>query len=396
MSGLAPATTGVYFNWQDWRVNRMLKDHTTLPHHFRDNGYRTLGGGKLYHAASLSARGFTGLLDARPWDEFYPSKTRQMPEEIRPDNFPVNGNKAFYRGHMDWAPLDIDTNEMADAKVVDWAVGHLSEESDEPLFLAVGIYRPHIPWWTPREYFDRNPIESIVLPEAPPDDLDDVPEAGKAMARRHWQKWTVDNGKWKEAVQGYNASVSFADDMVGRLLDALETGPHADNTIVVLWTDHGYHLGQKEHWEKFALWEQTTRVPLIVSAPGTELQAGATCDQPVSLLDLYPTLAELTATPLVESLDGESLVPLLRTPDSETGRSVVCTQGYRNHAVRTDRWRYIRYEDGSEELYDQLNDAKNFHNLAGDARYASMKREMISRLPKVDAELHPEENYNRR
>ncbi len=184
--------------------------------------------------------------------------------------------------------------------------------------------------------------------------------------------------------------------MVGRLLVALETGPHADNTIVVLWADHGYHLGQKEHWEKFALWEQTTRVPLIVSAPGTELQAGATCDQPVSLLDLYPTLAELTATPLVESLDGESLVPLLRTPDSETGRSVVCTQGYRNHAVRTDRWRYIRYEDGSEELYDQLNDAKNFHNLVGDARYASVKREMISRLPKVDAELHPEENYNRR
>lgn len=399
MTGLAPATTGVYLNSQDWRANRVLKDRTTLPRHFKNNGYKTLAGGKLYHAASLSNGMYEGYLDPRPWDEYFPSKNRQMPEEIDPPKVPANGNPKFYNGHMDWAALNIDTEDMADAKVVSWAEKHLSKKHNKPLFLAVGIYRPHIPWWTPREYFDRNPIENIVLPEVPQNDLDDVPEAGRAMRKQGWQKWMVDNGKWKEAVQGYNASVSFADDMIGRLLTALENGPLADNTIIVLWTDHGYHLGQKEHWEKFTLWEQTTRVPLIVAAPG-KFKTSVACNQAVSLLDIYPTLNELCRIPLAENLDGTSLVPLLDDPGLETGRSVVCTQDFQNHAIRSDKWRYIRYADGSEELCDQLKDPKNFRNLLvlrspeGEAeaalkKYHSVKQKLATWLPNYNAEPHP-------
>lgn len=388
LTGLAPTTTGVYLNSQDWRANHILKDRTTLPKHFQNNGYTTLGGGKLYHAASLSGGMHEGYLDARPWDEYFPSKGQQLPKEVEPAKIPTNGNPKHYRGYMDWAALDIDTDEMADAKVVSWAEKQLSREHGKPLFLAVGIYRPHIPWWTPKAYFDRNPIEKVELPRVIKNDLTDVPEAGRAMRKQGWHKWMEESGKWKEAVQGYNASVSFTDDMVGRLLTALEEGPLADNTIIVLWSDHGYHLGQKEHWEKFALWEQTTRVPLIVAAPGM-FKTGESSGAPVSLLDIYPTLNELCGIPLSSKLDGTSLVPLLKHPDSETGRSVICTQAFGNHAIRSDKWRYIRYADGSEELYDQIKDPENFHNLAGKKHYHSIKQELATWLPTYNAEPHP-------
>lgn len=394
MTGLAPSTSGVYLNSNDWRVNRVLKNRTTLPQHFRNNGYKTLGGGKLYHAASLSPGMYEGYLDATPWDEYYPSKSRQMPEEVDSKSIPANGNPNHYQGHMDWAALDIDTNEMADAKVVAWAEEQLAREHEKPLFLAVGIYRPHIPWWTPREYFDRHPIEEVVLPEVIENDLSDVPEAGRAMRKQGWHQWISENGKWEEAVRGYNASVSFTDDMIGRLLDALQEGPMSDNTIIVFWTDHGYHLGQKEHWEKFALWEQTTRVPLILAYPEIKGK-GAACDQPVSLLDVYPTLNELCGIPLAEKLDGRSLVPQIENPERETGRAIVTTQGYRNHAVRSDRWRYILYADGSEELYDQYADPKNFYNLAAEKSYDTVKTELAAWLPKVNAEEHPTFNGQR-
>ena len=229
----------------------------------------------MYHAASLTNGMYEGYMDARPWDEYYPSKRRQMPEEVDPPRVPMHSNPKFYNGHFDWAALDIETDEMADAKVVNWAVNQLSRKHDAPLFLAVGIYRPHIPWWTPKEYFDRHPTDEVELPEVIEDDLADVPEIGVKMRKQGWHQWLVNNDKWKDAVRGYNASVSFTDDLVGRLLDALENGPLADNTIIVFWADHGYHLGQKEHWEKFALWGQTTRVPMIVAAPGMKNQGKA-------------------------------------------------------------------------------------------------------------------------
>jgi arylsulfatase A-like enzyme len=395
ISGIAPFTSGVYLNRQDWRENVMLKDWETLPQHFQKNGYKTLGGGKIYHAHSLNKDAFAGFLDPRYWDAYYPSKEQQMPIELAPEQFPVNGNEKFYNGYFDWDAMDIEDDEMADAKVVRWAEEQLSQAHDKPLFLAVGIYRPHVPWWTPAKYFDIHPIDEIVLPEVLENDLDDVPSAGQKMARRHWQAWMVENNKWEEAVQAYFASVSFADEMIGRLLTALENGPMAKNTVIVLWTDHGYHLGQKEHWEKFALWEQTTRVPLILAAPG-KFKANKACAEAVSLLDIYPTLSELCGTEAPVGLDGFSLVPLMKNPSRKTGRAVVCTQGFQNHAVRSYKWRYIRYKDGSEELYDQVNDPKNFHNLAKLEQYASIKGKLAKWLPKEDAPEHPTGNAQSR
>ncbi len=387
LTGMRPTTSGVYFNNQDWRESSRLKDIVTLPEHFRNHGYQVMGGGKLYHAASLSEKGHTGLLDGDSWDVYFPSKNQQLEKEALPEKIPMNGSKEYYKGFFDWAALDIADDEMGDAKVVSWASKQLSRVHDKPLFLGVGIYRPHIPFYTPKPYFDLYPEDELVLPGIVEGDLDDIPKAGQAMARRDWHQWVEENNQWKSFVRAYFASVSFADAMVGRLVDALDSGPNAGNTVVVLWSDHGYHLGHKEHWEKFALWEQTTRVPLIFSAPGIE--GGSVCHHPASLLDVYPTLAALTNTGVEPQWDGESLVPFLKDPGAESNRAVVITQGPGNHAVRSNSWRYIRYADNTEELYDHENDPDEFTNLAALPGFEPVIREHAVHLPESEAELDP-------
>ncbi|MCP5116488.1 MAG: sulfatase [bacterium] len=289
---------------------------------------------------------------------------------------------------FDWAPVVAEDSAMADGQVVGWAERQLARERDEPLFLAVGIYRPHVPWYVPEKYFDMFPLEEIELPKVLEGDLDDVPEAGKRNLRRKWQSWIVENNQWKKAVQGYLASIAFADVMVGRLLDALERSGRERQTVIVLWSDHGYHLGVKEHWEKFALWEQTTRVPLIFVAPGITSE-GARSKRPVSALDIYPTLAGLCGLPLPGHIEGRSLLPLLDDPDAEWNHAAVSTHLRNNHAVRSERFRYIRYADGSEELYDHLDDPLEWRNLAGRPDYAAVTAGMRKWLPKVNAEPDP-------
>ena len=385
LTGLLASTSGVYFNWQDWRQCERLKGVVTLPEHFQQQGYKTLGGGKIYHAHSLSAEAYEGFMDPAPWDAFFPSKTQQMPMEIDPPKMPVNGHPTFYRSHFDWSAMDLTDDEMADGQVVNWAVKQLSQSHQKPLFLAVGIYRPHIPWYTPKHWFERYPIGSVKLPEVRPDDLDDVPDVGKELARQHWQKWMVENDKWREGVQAYLASVNFADAMVGRLLDALDAGPMAKNTVVVLWSDHGYHLGHKEHWEKFALWEQTTQVPMIISVPDGATGQTAT---PASLLDVYPTLVDLCGGAQAH-LEGKSLRPWIENPSAPVGPPVVTTHGPNRHAVRSEHWRYIRYDDGSEELYDHRSDPQEFRNLAGRPEVAKVVATHAAALPTRNVDLSP-------
>ena len=287
---------------------------------------------------------------------------------------------------------------MGDAQVVSWAEGRLKRRSSEPRFLAVGIYRPHLPWYVPQEYFDRHPLEEIELPKVLDNDLDDLPQAAKNLLKIEWQKFVVENGQWKAAVQGYLASMSFADDMVGRLLTALKQSGRDKKTIVVLWSDHGYHVGVKQHWEKFALWDQTTRVPLIIRAPNVT-KAGSRSDEPVSLLDLYPTLAELCGLELPGHLEGRSLVSLLNGTATEWRHAAVSTDKPNNHAVRDKRYRYIRYEDGSEELYDHETDPLEWRNLAGDEKHAGVMTRLAEWLPKVNVppiERDPENRPQRR
>jgi arylsulfatase A-like enzyme len=198
----------------------------------------------------------------------------------------------------------------------------------------------------------------------------------------------VKHAQWKAAVQGYLASIAFMDEQLGRVLDALDKGPLAKNTFIVFWTDHGWHLGEKQHWRKFALWEEATRTPVIIAAPGVT-EPKTRCDAPVSLLDLYPTLVQLAGLPSPADLEGASLMPLLQDPKASWKHVAVTTHGKGNHAVRDRRWRYIRYADGSEELYDHAEDPGEFTNRAGEAALEPVKVRLRAHLPQVNVDESP-------
>lgn len=368
MTGIRPSTSGVYKNADPWRD--ALPDAVTLPQHFMASGYTALGSGKIYHGR---------FPDPPSWDVYFPSKTNQKPDDPMPQGRPLNGIKNT--AHFDWGPVNATDEEMGDTQVANWVIDQLGKEHNKPFFLACGMYRPHLPWYVPPQYFQQYPLEDIQLPKTLANDLADVPPAGIDMAKPGGDHAKVTrNNQWKPAVQGYLASIAFTDTQIGRVLDAFDSSPHKDNTIIVFWTDHGWHLGEKEHWRKFALWEEATRTPVIIVAPGLT-KAGTRCDRPVNLLDLYPTLVELCGLPDNERLEGKSLVPLLKDPGANWERPSLTTHGRNNHGLRSDRYRYIRYADGSEELYDHQNDPMEYKNLAADPEYSAAKKRMANWLP---------------
>jgi len=370
MTGRRPSTTGVYHNSQPWRP--AMPDAVTLSQHFIKAGYQVHGGGKIFHGA---------FPERASWEEYFAQRRDPLAGASAKPKKKKNKEGADGRP-FPFGPLDVADADMADVKLTDWAVDELAQETDRPFFLAVGIYKPHLPWHVPQKYFDLYPISDVTRPIVPENDLDDVPSAGRAMAKPQGDhRKIVEGGHWDAAVQAYLAAIAFTDGQIGRLLDALDASPHADNTIVVLWGDHGWHLGEKEHWRKFALWEEATRVPLFVSVPGVT-SAGTQCGRTVSLLDLYPTLVELCHLPPEEGLEGDSIARLLADPAAEWDRPAVTTHGRNNHAVRSERWRYIRYEDGSEELYDHEHDPMEWKNLAGDSQWNDVKASLAKYLPK--------------
>ena len=400
MTGVAPSSSGIYHNGQQWRESPQLAKAVTLPEHFRNGGYTAYGGGKIFHALSWITDGYGKQQnESKLWDHYWPSATSPMPDPQWPAaavaNRAANGylhSKPIAVGkeikgrpphYFDWAPDDQPESGTADYQVVDWAIGELAKQRDKPFFHAVGIFRPHIPWYAPTKYFDLYPAKDVFLPKVKDDDLADVPSAGQRSIRKAWHRWLVANDEWRGAVRGYLASISFADAQVGRLINALDKSPHAKNTIVVLWSDHGMHLGEKQQWEKFTLFEEATRVPLIVIAPGVT-QAGSVCSRPVSLLDVYPTLNELCSLPKGDDLDGLSLVPLLRNPQAERERPAVTTWGKDNHAARGRRYRYIRHPDGTQQLYDHKVDPNEWNNLAGDPQFADVIASHRKWLPKSE------------
>ena len=372
MTGVLPSRSGVYVNAQDWRENPVLQKATTLPQHFMAHGYKAMGSGKIYHG---------GFPHAASWDEYWPSQEVNRPNDPEPPEKPWRAGPAA-KQHFDWGGLEVEDDAMSDSKVADWVIGQLKKDHEKPFFLACGIFRPHLPWYVPQKYFDMYPVDEIALPNINENDLDDVPEAGRAMARLDDHHRVVDNGKWREAVQAYLACITFADACVGRVLDALETSAYRDNTLVVLWSDHGWHLGEKLHWRKFALWEEATHNVLLFAGPG--IAPGQRSDAPVNLLDIYPTLIDCCGLGPREGLDGVSLKPLLDDPNAPWERPSLTTYQYKNHALRTRRWRYIQYEDGSEELYDHSVDDLEWTNLAADPAYEDVKRELREWLPKTN------------
>jgi arylsulfatase A-like enzyme len=408
--GKQPFHTGIYGN--DHNILKLQPQLVLLPEYFKARGYRTFGTGKLLHQNDHGRYDESFAAEQR-WSPFTGQQVEYTPEELpskataRPRHVlePAPGGKRVvlpFNGlpsdrapqspageSFDWGPVEVSDGAMGDAKIADWAAERLRRRHEQPFFLAVGFYRPHIPLFAPRRYFDLYPTESVVLPPTRKDDLGDLSATARRLALEPVTAGThatvVRHNQWKQAVAAYLACVSFVDAQVGRLLDALERGPHADHTVIVFWGDHGWHLGEKQHWGKWTGWERATRVPLVIvpAKVGPErFPAGAVCRQPVGLIDLYPTLLDLCALPAKPDLDGASLVPQLRDPAAST-RPALTTFGPGNHAVRDDRWRLIRYADGSEELYDHDQDPHEWQNLAADRRFASVRDRLAKSLPPV-------------
>jgi arylsulfatase A-like enzyme len=252
---------------------------------------------------------------------------------------------------------------------------------------------PHLPNYAPQEYFDRFPLEDIKLPEGfREDDLDDVPAAHSKMAHNPWLKRIRAMNQWKPAIQAYLACTSMVDDLIGQIVGALEKSNYADNTIIVLWSDHGFQLGEKERWAKYSLWERATRVNLVWVVPGVT-KPGSTSARPVNLLDIYPTLASLTGCkPPKKQLEGNDLTVLMKNPEATWNKTSVTSFGYKNYGIRSERYRYIVYADGTEELYDHQKDKWEWHNLVGNSDYAEVKEKMRKGIP--DHHEPPGPTYN--
>lgn len=372
LSGLRPGRTGVYGLAPSIRGVPGFAEVTLLPGHFRNNGYRTAVGGKLYHA--YPAPRFRG----RDFDEWGPECDfgPLPPEKFIRTPSPLR--------LVDWGVFPAHDEQQNDRVIADWAIGRLREPSEKPRLVAVGFGKPHVPCFASKKWFDLYPPGSLTMPEVPEDDLADVPPFSRYL---HWDlpeprlEWLRDSGEWEDLVRAYLACISYVDSEIGRVLKALDDSGATANTVVVLWSDHGWHLGEKGISGKNSLWERATRVPLIIAGPG--IRSGR-CEEPVELLDLYPTLSALAGLPVPEGLDGISLVPQLNNPSTPRERPAITTANQGNHAIRDRHWRYIRYADGSEELYDHRGDPDEWKNLADVPGHAAEKTRLAKWLPLPD------------
>jgi len=366
MSGLRPGSSGVYENNHDF--TKYIPTDITLTTQFRKAGYYVCGAGKIYHGS---------VHRPEEWDDYGGRGDRKSEDKI------VRG-PAVSAGRLDITPLDCRDEDMPDYHCVSYGLQQLSQPRDKPLFVAVGIVKPHLPWSVPRKYYEMFPLEKIELPPYREDDLDDLPPAGVRMAKPEGDHAAIlaeGVTSWKKAVQAYLATISFCDAMVGRLMDGFDKSPYRENTIVCFWSDHGWHLGEKHHWRKFALWEEAARAPMIWVVPGLT-KANARCDRAVDFMSIYPTLCDLCGIAVPSHVQGVSLRPLLKDPAAPWPSPAVTTYRYMNHTVRSEQWRYIRYADGGEELYDEARDPYEWKNLAGQSDAAAKKAELGKWFPK--------------
>jgi len=384
LTGLPPYRTGIYENWVPWR--EYIPEAVTIPQYFTKHGYWSAGAGKIFH---------NSFPDPLSWEDYFPSKTKHFPPYIYPDYRPANMPyyEDMYR-EFDWWGHDRPDEDTGDYKSVQWVGERLQGSFDRPFFLACGLYRPHLPWFVPKKYFEMFPLDTVKLPEIMEDDLDDLPEAALQLIQRQKTKYhdrVIQHGKWKEAVQAYLASITYADAMLGRLLDFLDTSPHADNTVIVLWSDHGWQLGEKTHWRKYALWENIANVHFMITvprgAPGLPRGArkGSRCRRAVSLQDIYPTLLDICGLPVRGDIGGHSLVPLLENPNKNWNHPAVTSVFTGDLAVSWENWRYLSYGDGGEELYDLESDPHEWKNLADDPGFSEIKKKMKAKLPENPA-----------
>ena len=366
-TGLRPTTTGITTNPSGWfRDHPDYRDVITMPQALEAAGYATAGFGKLFHLGHGNQR----------WPDWQ--------QQRRYGYGPLLHEHMKYRegdALSDWGTPPPDAGlrrgpqpsspEMAafDEDIARSAIEFLKDDHSRPFFLGCGLFRPHTPLYAPKRWFDHFPPDEVDLPKVKPDDTDDLPYFGSKPRREVdieapglWNHdWVLENDQWRSIVRAYLASTSYADEQVGRIVEAWKRNKLRKNTYLILFSDHGWHLGEKQHWGKAALWEQTTNVPLIVAGPG--IPKGVVSDAPVELLSLYPTLLDFAGVEAPDHLEGVSLLPLLEDATAEWPHAAVTTFS-EHHALKTERYRYIRYVDGSEELYDHESDPNEWNNLA--------------------------------
>lgn len=356
LSGLRPSTTGVYENDHTWRDALPVTE--TLTEYFMRHGYRVEGAGKIFHSKQTDFGAF-----------------HAYGKEADPDQA---GSKK--KDKFDFGPIDFPENQMPDYQTATYGVEFLQRKHEQPFFLAVGLIKPHLAWNVPKKHFDRFAAIDVKLPPYLANDLDDVPKSAiRPQAIKTHRSMTA-KGRWKDAVAAYLACINYADEQAGRVLDALEKSPYRDNTIVVVWGDHGWHLGEKDHWQKFTLWERSCRAPFVLHVPGMK-PAGRDCRRVVEFLDMYPTLVDLCGLPKKEGLEGVSLRPLIENPEAKWDRPAITSNGADKITVRTERWRYSRYPDG-EELYDEASDPNEWTNLAAKPEHKETKKQLNALLPR--------------
>ncbi|MBP8256302.1 MAG: sulfatase [Opitutaceae bacterium] len=399
ISGFMPNRSGVYGNGSNMRRSPLVQTHATLPEYFAKNGYQTFNRGKFFHKHSTPEGADEGQWAFTDWSPtggkggvdpnhlfsrqkgIYDGKKG---EALRSDD-PAERNDDGTE--FSWGPTREKREDTMDYHTAQWAAGTLAESHDKPFFLVVGIKKPHLPWYVPQEYFDRFPLESIKIPDYRLDDLDDIltPSGEKKFSQTADFKWVTQKERsdlFRRAVQAYLASAAYADDCVGMVLDALAKSAYKDNTIVMVFGDHGWHLGEKLRFRKATLWQEATRLPLMVRVPGVTTKRLESM-RVVNLMDLYKTLIELCNLPVNSDIDGRSFAPLLKNPSQPWPYPTMTVNGLGNASIRDERWYYIRYEDGTEEFYDMKADPMQWKNLAQskDREIVAAKKQLAAHYP---------------
>jgi arylsulfatase A-like enzyme len=379
LTGKSPANTGLYQLADGFQNSKVAMDATLLPEHFKENGYTTMWSGKIFHTTG-------NISETRPGEE----RMRAMWDDDRGHDGGY-GPMATVNNVTDTIPRTIWFNyqvwdgpesDFPDVVNSDLTIERLQGNYNEPFFMALGFYRPHNPWTVPKRFFDMYPLEQVQLPHVSDDDLEDLPDIAREWAHSPLKLEDLQRiGQWRLSVRAYLAAISFMDHHLGRVLDALDKSRYRDNTIVVLWSDNGFHMGEKHHFTKQTLWEQSAHVLSMIRVPGIAGK-GETRKQPVSLLDIYPTLVELCSLPgPKQTLDGESLVPLIRSKDYVRKQPAITYFKYGSISIRTQDWRYIRYYDGKEELYNEVQDPHELTNLANDPNHQGVINDLAQWVP---------------
>ncbi|MDO6439010.1 sulfatase [Cyclobacterium sp. 1_MG-2023] len=382
MTGLRPSTTGIYGFIDDNDIketNKATQDAKMMHQYFKEHGYYTMGIGKIYH-------------NHAPKDIFDESGGRAK-------GFGPYAAQNFHwdkkRTSTDWGPFPAEDKQMPDYHTAEWAAERLNRTYDQPFFLSVGFLRPHVPWYVPQKWFDLYDTAKLTLPPYLKTDREDLPPIALEiddLPMMPTTEWALANGQWKNILQGYLASVSFVDHYIGKVLNALEQSPHAKNTIVVLWSDHGYRLGEKNTFAKVALWNSATAAPLIYAGP--DIPKGEKVETPVELFSIYPTLAELAKLPKPKNIEAESIYPLVKDPKLNWDKPAIVTWARNNHAIVTKEYRYIHYEDGAEELYAVEKDPNEWYNLADRQGYEGIKKRLAQYLPKTNVKWAKASKYD--